>query len=180
LARAGAYTLGRRQRLAHRRRAELVAGQNPNARREREAVAINDAIELGEQRGGLRVIRSRFMTKKMGVLTFSAESARAPRSGHSKPAALSFGRGSGCDPTCKGRRMRTTSSSVVGMPAQIASGVQSERWYPRSASVQGWIADLRESRGKRRDCADSGPSHPRPGTGKFDPNRPFAPGFCTK
>jgi hypothetical protein len=28
-------------------------------------------------------------------------------------------------------------------------------------------------------CADSGPSRPHDGTGKFDPLRTFAPDFCT-
>jgi hypothetical protein len=47
--------LQRRQRLAHRRRLELVADrrQGPDARRERVPIAVDDAVKLAEQRGGL-------------------------------------------------------------------------------------------------------------------------------
>ena len=47
----------RRQRRAHRRRPDLVADrrQGPDARRERVPIAVDDVVELAQQRGGLFV-----------------------------------------------------------------------------------------------------------------------------
>jgi hypothetical protein len=67
----------RRQRLARRRRPQLVADrrQGPDARREWVAIAVDDVVELAQQCGGLFVVQVNVHDPQMVALTLCAESA---------------------------------------------------------------------------------------------------------
>jgi hypothetical protein len=68
-----------RQGLARRLRPDLVADrrQGADARRERVPIAVDDAVKLAEQRGGLFGGQVKGHDPEMGALTVGAESALA-------------------------------------------------------------------------------------------------------
>jgi len=61
----------------------------------------------------------------------------------------------------------------IGEARARPSGFSPRPTGDRRGSATGRVADLRQSLDERRGCADTGPSRPRPGTGKIDPKRPF-------
>jgi hypothetical protein len=85
--------LWRRQRLADRvgldHRADLFEGADPG--RERVPIAIDDAVELAQQGGGLFVGQVKVHDPHMGSLTFPAESAPARHEFANAPVLLDIG-----------------------------------------------------------------------------------------